>query len=343
MGGGKRVDYVDAAKGLAIICVVIGHVAGSYLDNGMLENARWLLNVIFNATYCFHMPFFFMISGFVFNKFYFDGGATPQYKRIKTHILNLVILYVFFSIIYGLFRMLLGRYTTGQTTAMDLLMIWARPIAEYWYLYVLIILYLVFLIPGFIMLGTNILFMVTLTLCLMSTCFGAIWELRTISYYMFFFCTGILLVRDASFLNDLKFTAFFVIVAVFLLILFKGNLEVFSNIIVIKVLIAFGISLGIWFLFKNLPFFGKSRFLVFFGRRCIEIYVLHGYFTAGNRTLLPLIGITGEYASIIANFLISLSVPIVIAGVMKKMGIYNYFFRPFYILQDSRLRKSKSF
>ena len=45
----QRLDYIDRAKGILIILVVIGHV--------------WQSGYVFNTIYVFHMPAFFVISG----------------------------------------------------------------------------------------------------------------------------------------------------------------------------------------------------------------------------------------------------------------------------------------
>lgn len=48
----ERLDYLDKAKGILIILVVIGHI--------------WQSGPIFNIIYAFHMPAFFVISGMLF-------------------------------------------------------------------------------------------------------------------------------------------------------------------------------------------------------------------------------------------------------------------------------------
>ena len=42
----KRLDYLDRAKGILIILVVIGHI--------------WQSGPVFNVIYSFHMPAFFV-------------------------------------------------------------------------------------------------------------------------------------------------------------------------------------------------------------------------------------------------------------------------------------------
>ena len=49
----ERLDYIDRAKGMLIILVVIGHI--------------WQSGVVFDLIYTFHMPAFFVISGILFS------------------------------------------------------------------------------------------------------------------------------------------------------------------------------------------------------------------------------------------------------------------------------------
>ena len=55
MSNSKRINYIDIAKGLAIICVIIGHTFAKYdkLDR-----------LVITFIYSFHVPLFFILSGF---------------------------------------------------------------------------------------------------------------------------------------------------------------------------------------------------------------------------------------------------------------------------------------
>lgn len=54
-----RIEWVDILKGIAIICVFIGHTTNDNYGNisGLLH--MWI--------YSFHMPLFFFLSGYVFS------------------------------------------------------------------------------------------------------------------------------------------------------------------------------------------------------------------------------------------------------------------------------------
>ncbi|MDR0546190.1 MAG: acyltransferase family protein [Dysgonamonadaceae bacterium] len=57
----KRIEFIDALKGFAIFCVLWGH-ALQYLRG----NYDFFHNPLFEFIYSFHMPLFFVVSGFFF-------------------------------------------------------------------------------------------------------------------------------------------------------------------------------------------------------------------------------------------------------------------------------------
>ena len=57
----QRIEHIDALKGFAIFCVLWGHSL-QYLKNGY----DFFHNPMFEFIYSFHMPLFFMVSGFFF-------------------------------------------------------------------------------------------------------------------------------------------------------------------------------------------------------------------------------------------------------------------------------------
>ena len=339
VGGGtsRRIGYIDALKGFGIICVVLGHVAGGYRTAGTFPDAEWLLKAIYNITYCFHMPFFFILSGFVFFRSYFDENLKPKISKLKWQILNLVVVYAFFSIVYGIFRMIFAKYSNGETNISDILMIWAKPIAEYWYLYTLIFLYLIFMIPGIVKQKILILIPSALLICILSI-YVNVWSLGSIMYYTLYFCVGILISRGEKLFESKIFTAVISLTSIALMTIYKGDIEGFKDVQIIKIAVALGISLGIIFLFKQIPILGENPFLKLCGLHCLEIYIIHGFFTSGNRTILRLLGITEPYTSILLNFIISLLVPFAIVWIFKKIKIYDLFFRPIYFFKSKRIR-----
>lgn len=75
----RRIEWVDISKGIAIILVIIGHTIS--LDG-----------VGFKIIYSFHMPFFFLMSGYLYKE---NKSAV---NIIKTGIRRLIIPYIITSI-----------------------------------------------------------------------------------------------------------------------------------------------------------------------------------------------------------------------------------------------------
>lgn len=73
---GKRLYWLDAAKAIGIFLVVLGHVPSVY-------NYRWVI-------YLFHMPLFFMLSGYLF-KF-----VSPK-EELKRSFKSLLVPYFIYS------------------------------------------------------------------------------------------------------------------------------------------------------------------------------------------------------------------------------------------------------
>lgn len=76
-----RIEWIDICKGLGIFLVVIGHTGISKLSPTSYE---WI--------YSFHMPFFYMLSGLVFNELKYDTFEKYIKRRFKTLILPFFIL-----------------------------------------------------------------------------------------------------------------------------------------------------------------------------------------------------------------------------------------------------------
>ena len=58
----ERIKWIDTAKGIAIVLVVIGHVVQSYHNVNLYEDSV-LFNFSSRFVYSFHMPLFMLVSG----------------------------------------------------------------------------------------------------------------------------------------------------------------------------------------------------------------------------------------------------------------------------------------
>lgn len=85
--GKNRLRYVDIAKGIAMICIILGHLGNSYINR---------------VVFTFHVPLFFFITGF------FTNSKRPTKEFIKVKFRTLIVPYMLTCIVIILLGTLEG-------------------------------------------------------------------------------------------------------------------------------------------------------------------------------------------------------------------------------------------
>lgn len=125
-----RVDWMDVARGLGIILVVIGHAERGLVSAGMAGGSMGWLDY---TLYLFHMPLFFLLSGLNVPHALRKGAAS--FTRSKLH--TIAYPYVLWSLVQGGVLVALSGVTNGSASLSDLAQIGWRPMGQFWFLYVL--------------------------------------------------------------------------------------------------------------------------------------------------------------------------------------------------------------
>lgn len=179
----NRIEWIDALKGFTILTVVIGHCADGILSAGMYTQYQASLRALYDFIYSFHMPLFFIISGFVF-------WLSASYNKYKTKVFDFVIVYLIWDFFTWLVKFLLASRVNKQVGFDELLGIFYHPIAPMWYLYVLIVFYLLFSLIGIRKINLQ-----TVIVCGVIAVFDKMLNLNVgilnqILYYAYFFVVG---------------------------------------------------------------------------------------------------------------------------------------------------------
>lgn len=130
--------WVDHARGIGIILVVLGHVLGGLHKPGLFPNET-LLRWIVYTLYTFHMPMFFFLAGLNARHSLRRGASSFLAGKVTT----IAYPYVLWSLIQGSTIMLLAGAANNPITSGDLAAIWYRPIGQFWFLYALMICHIV--------------------------------------------------------------------------------------------------------------------------------------------------------------------------------------------------------
>lgn len=334
----RRMGYIDALKGFAIICVVLGHVAVAYLGAGAYPESIKLLNNICNLIYAFHMPLLMMLSGYLYYTAYFNDIGMPDRKRLYRQVYNLIAVYFIFSLALGLIKIVVGSlidgFLIGKMILLDIALMWITPFNGFWYLYVLILLYLIFSINRLTEVNKWILLGIFTATAICGQVVNIPWfMISSTLYYAIFFFIGIAGKKYKDWIIGNKYLTlvlFTIAVGAGVLVWSKKrDTSVYANrIFLLSIVVALGISLALWYILEHINFFEKSKILKLCGRCSLEIYLIQEYFLAGVRTVVLKIGVQNVYISIILNFFISMAGPIMFSMLCKKLNIYELLFKP---------------
>lgn len=183
----ERIIWIDSAKALAILLVVIGHIIQfMYRPDSFDED------VLFRYIYSFHMPLFFMLSGLVTKPIpYIDsmlGGVKIVLKRIKKRFIQLVVPFCAWGAIW-----------TITSSNESYYMIFVQPDISLWFLWVLFLINLAFYIGQYLeyyLKLNNIivqLLFIYLTLKVISHIFCGLYGLGMTANFFFYFSIGIII------------------------------------------------------------------------------------------------------------------------------------------------------
>lgn len=332
----KRIEWIDLLKGLAIILVVIGHVADGYINSNIFLEQRNILDIIFNIIYSFHMPLFFIASGILANYAYFSDKDIKK-DKIKRQILNLIYLYFFFSIIQWGVKYFTGNNVNNTVTINDLLLIFVKPMPPYWYIYDLIIFYSLSIFLHKSDANKNIVLLIcTLSICMLSL-FKNPFMIRIyslIKYFIFFYIGLNYNILYNIFKNNKYICIASTLIVIFIEFLFIFINKTISKTLIIDVIIGYIISMLIIQVFSQIKNINKYSVLKYVGKYSTEIYLIHSYFTYLNRIILLKINISNFCANFLANCFISIIACIIISKVLKKLNIYNLIFNPMKYLKE---------
>lgn len=130
----NRYDWIDCAKGIAIILVVYRHAAhGLIVANAPL--AGWIRDLN-DMLYSFRIPLFVMLSGVFFGKSLAKYGA----RQLLTNKVNTLLYpYILWALIQITLQILFSNYTNSQRTISDYadIIMQPRAIDQLWYLLLL--------------------------------------------------------------------------------------------------------------------------------------------------------------------------------------------------------------
>ncbi len=321
-----REKWVDDVKVIACILVVLGHFFQSMTKANILpanDLYEW-----FNMTiYYFHVPLFFICSGYLYQKYSEVNSARRWYRNVAKKALILGVPYITFTTITWILKTLFSNSVNDDIGGLYSTLIF-HPTAPYWYLYALFFIFLVTpTFSGIKMAVAGLILAVGAKICSLTGMWNSIYAVSTVISNEIWFVLGMSICifdvktedkKQQGVLSGVLFIA--LSVAVYMTD-FHSVLVTFAmgGLGCVAVLLLVGRG------FKEKRF---RKVMDFLAKYTMPIFLMHTLFAAPMRTVLLKTGIENAVIHVVLGLGISFIGPIIAAWIMKKTKWLEFFLYP---------------
>lgn len=315
-----RDDTLDVARGIGIVLVVAAHVMRGLVDANIVERAVWAVPDY--VIYSFHMPLFFVLAGLTAPKSIQRGVRSFTIGKVET----ILYPYLVWSFIQGGISVAMSRWASSPLGLDDLISIPWRPIQQFWFLYALFVLQVVYGLTrraGAFLPTSAVLFIVAAALKQNTTAFN-------ILHFSLFYAIGLWAGRNGlpSFTGPASGSSAKIGLV---LIAFAGMVaaafvagETYLSLAAFPAAIL-GIS-AVMLSSRRISTMSVGHVAAYLGRLSLPIYVMHILAASGVRILLAKAGFgVSPAVFILVGIVLGLGLPILAEYLMRKLGLLPLF------------------
>jgi fucose 4-O-acetylase-like acetyltransferase len=318
-----REKWVDDVKVIACILVVLGHFFQSMTKANILPENN--LYGWFNTTiYYFHVPLFFICSGYLYQKYSKVNSVDGWCKNVAKKALALGVPYLTFSTATWLLKTMFADSVNKQADSLFSTLV-VNPSAPYWYLYALFFIFLV--TPTFSSVkATAVGLIVALAAkVLILTGGSSIYAVSTVLSNEIWFVLGMSICAFNVQLKGKRVQGTICELLFVILSIVVYTVEISGGVISF----AMGLLACVAVILMVAGFEEKfSRGMDFLAKYTMPIFLMHTLFAAPMRSVLLKMGITNTVVHIVLGLAISFAGPIIAAWIMKKTKWLEFFLYP---------------
>ena len=322
-----RQIWVDNVKVIACILVVLGHFFQSMIKSDIVPESG-LYNWFNQTIYTFHVPLFFICSGFLYQTYSKVNSLSAWKSNMLKKALDLGVPFFTFTTITWILKTVFSSQVNSKADSL-LYSFFVDPIPPYWFLLSLMIMFA--LTPNFEKKHFRTILLFFALALKLGLIFFKITNIPVFYQFLtnyFWFAMGIKLTdfdlasvfkkKSTLITSIIVFTAFLV-----------GSVLLFSNNIhheIISFLLGFTACISIIGLIGY--FYSSNKQTSFFGisaKYTMPVFLMHTIFAATLRALLFKLSVTNPAIHIALGLLISFAGPVIAAIFMNKT-IYPEFF-----------------
>lgn len=331
----NRNKLIDALKGYACLLVVFGHVIIGIRTSGAPVPA--FMETAERFIWSFHIDLFMFLSGFVYT---LTGGRRGKGRLafLRDKLLSLGIPYLFFSCLYITVNCL-APGVNNPASFTDMLFLWRTPIAQYWFLYALLWLFVLWtLLPDRLpnAAKTALLYGVFLLCKVLDLDMGVLdSSMNCVLAFGLGTCLHSLPIERVPL--PARLAVLPVHVGVTLWAIGSGWI---NRLLADDLVTVLGIAASVCFIYTVTRAAAVRRFLEFICKYSFQIYLLHTFFTAAVRILLFRLGIASYPVHVLAGTVIGVALPIGAAALAARSPYTEFFFFPKRALAAIRARRA---
>ena len=319
--------------------VVFGHVIFGIQNMGGISQPQFA-PYLKDFIWTYHVPLFMFLSGFVYR-------ITGEWKSKKTRwqfivykLVNLGVPYIVFSVLYVLINSKISDTNTSYSMQ-DLLYLWKTPVAQYWFLRTLFILFVIYALCSRFLSNIWITIILTVLSCVHLLFPEIHIPLGNVFNWAFAFGFGACLASLDKFCFS-GFRAAAVIMGHLALEAVCLLTGISGLPVIVEIERAAGIIASITLVTLLVRNAGIRKFLLYISRYSFPIYLLHTFFTAGARILLQKAGIHSYTLHVTIGTLLGIVLPLLIAIIMEKTGWMNIVLYPSHTLKKLKQKHAKA-
>ena len=337
----SRIGWLDSARGLGIILVVIGHALGGLIDSPLGADQD-VFRRLFFSIYTFHMPLFFLLSGVLVTKRMKKGHVA----FLRALLPSIVWPYFLWSVLQ--FTVIYAAGTVVNRPAESywpiiLSLPWST-VSQFWFLYALFWMHIlsVLVIPK---VGQQGFVMIALALKAVVLVLPMPVPVKLVFNHLFFYAVGVwlmtagleaIIVRHRNWIKAavLPGLAIAIILATLaavpqfgadLPILDAASPEIANLAWRFPAMAAAICGVAAIIALASLPRIADSRILTWLGRMTMPIFVLHVMCLAGARIVLTRSGmITDPVPLVFITIVVGLVGPLIIERVTRALGLNRW-------------------
>jgi fucose 4-O-acetylase-like acetyltransferase len=323
-----RSTLIDIMKGILILLVVVGHVI-QFNNYNNFDN-----NIIFRFIYSFHMPAFFVVSGFLFG---YSKCKDKIFLLLCNNTFRLVIPFITWYVI----KYIIDKQWVNYTFFNFIKLIIKSPDNGLWFLWVLFVIRVIFILLKKIsnkLHYNELMIIIIFSLLIILLKPVRVLGIDLVKTYYTYFCLGYIANKEINIIKKININnkmfkyssiVIFIIAAMqwnrtgapfFYNENLNGSFGVVYKIIVkiYNIITALLGSLFIFFISDLVVKKNKTilKSLSYLGKNTLGIYAIHFY-------LVDLISTKSLFLNYILNFCISISLSIIIIKIIKRYKVLS--------------------